>query len=87
MQLVSLTVIRWIVIYPVVSAIERFNNWGLMANIGQVGGRLLFDDLDLPPFQNNISVAVPGVDTSQRSQCIKIEIDTQRAASSKISVP
>ena len=34
------------------------------------------DDLDLPPFQNNISAAVPGVDTSQRSQCIKIEINT-----------
>ena len=27
MQLVSLTLIRWIVIYPMDSAIQRFNNW------------------------------------------------------------
>ena len=28
MQLVSIIVIRWIVIYPVDSAIQRLNNWG-----------------------------------------------------------
>ena len=29
-QLVSLILIRWIVIYPVDSAIQRLNNWGLV---------------------------------------------------------
>ena len=29
MELVSLKLIRWIVIYPMNSAIQRLNNWGL----------------------------------------------------------
>ena len=29
-QLVSLTLIHWIVIYPVDSAIQLLNNWGLI---------------------------------------------------------
>ena len=32
MQLVSLILIRWIVIYPVDSAIQRLNNRGLVNN-------------------------------------------------------
>ena len=31
-KLVSLALIRWIVIYPVNSAIQLLNNWGLVAN-------------------------------------------------------
>ena len=31
-QLVSLALIRWIVIYPVNSAIQLLNNWDLVAN-------------------------------------------------------
>ena len=32
-QLVSLILIRWIVIYPVDSAIQRLNNWGKTSNV------------------------------------------------------
>ena len=35
-QLVSLTIIRWIVIYPVDSAIQLLNNWGLMYNFSGI---------------------------------------------------
>ena len=35
-QLVLLVFIRWIVIYPVDSAIHRLNNWGLKCSKGQI---------------------------------------------------
>ena len=34
-QLVSLTLIRWIVIYPVDSVIQLLNNWGLKDRISR----------------------------------------------------
>ena len=45
-KLISVTLVRWIVIYPVDSVIQRLNNWGLI-------------DLSNFPLWNDTSEALP----------------------------